>query len=219
MTNTNKTVDFAALELLCDKLECGDAKHRATANQIRIAISGAKPQLPEGIEWPRFTDGELVRFGDEFVSWDGETHKVRTVEIFSPEVDHDYAINSRATHNFVGGKKSSHGEFVKRPEPEVLDADGVPIKVGDTVYAHNAEPLTVRELTSKALTLIEDSNGILWEIRSDKLTHRKPDTQESIDGRCRELCELAMVDDKTYCMLINGFAEVLERQRKLMGGE
>lgn len=40
----NGTVDLAALELLCDKLECGDANHRATAEQIRKAINGAKPQ-------------------------------------------------------------------------------------------------------------------------------------------------------------------------------
>lgn len=42
MTNVSKTVDVAALELLCDKLECGDANHRATAAQIRKAINGAK---------------------------------------------------------------------------------------------------------------------------------------------------------------------------------
>ena len=41
MANVNKTVDVAALELLCDKLECGDANHRATAAQIRKAINGA----------------------------------------------------------------------------------------------------------------------------------------------------------------------------------
>lgn len=40
MANANKTVDIAALELLCDKLECGDANHRATATQIRKAING-----------------------------------------------------------------------------------------------------------------------------------------------------------------------------------
>lgn len=45
MTNVNKTVDVAALELLCDKLECGDANHRATAAQIRKAVNGAKSQL------------------------------------------------------------------------------------------------------------------------------------------------------------------------------
>ena len=47
MANVNKTVDVAALDLLCEKLECGDANHRATAAQIRKAINGAKPQLPD----------------------------------------------------------------------------------------------------------------------------------------------------------------------------
>lgn len=37
----NQSVDVAALNLLCDKLECGDANHRATAEQIRKAINGA----------------------------------------------------------------------------------------------------------------------------------------------------------------------------------
>ena len=79
MTNENKTVDVAALDLLCDKLDCGDANHRSIAEQIRKAMKGVKPQLPEGIEWPRFEDGELVKFGDEFEKPNGGIESVECV--------------------------------------------------------------------------------------------------------------------------------------------
>lgn len=42
-----KTVDLAALDLLCDKLDCGDANQRSIAEQIRKAMKGVKPQLPD----------------------------------------------------------------------------------------------------------------------------------------------------------------------------
>ena len=45
-----------------------------------------------------------------------------------------------------------YGERVKRPAPEVLDADGVPIKVGDTVYFVDGD---ARALTVECI----DANG------------------------------------------------------------
>lgn len=154
---------------------------------IRDAVKGANASdsmpLPEGVEWPRFEDGELVGFGEEFVSWDGETHKVRSVEIFSPEAGPDYAINPGAVHNFVGGKKDSHGEFVKRPKPEVLDADGVPIKVGDTVW--NIESGKRYEVLKLPAKNAYQSIAVRGEDGTDgfdptRLTHRKPDSKEAL---------------------------------------
>ena len=171
----NGTVDLAALELLCDKLECGDANHRATAAQIRKAINGAKPQLPEGIEWPRFEDGELVKFGDKITTNDPANETVASIELR----EEGFTIVCRS-YRLLSYK---HGEPVKRPEPEVLDADGVPIKVSDTVYApgyFEAALKVERFDAAMKMVVVFSEETLSCGFRGDQLTHRKPDTRESV---------------------------------------
>ena len=96
--------------------------------------------MPEGMEWlveawPRFEDGEPVRFGEEAM---GFTHKppfvVDHITIFAggeatvcAEADDD----SGKVENFV---RVFPGERVKRPA-KVLDADGMEIELGDDLYS------------------------------------------------------------------------------------
>lgn len=42
MNGKNKIVDIAALELLCDKLDCGSPRMQAIAEQIRKAIGSGE---------------------------------------------------------------------------------------------------------------------------------------------------------------------------------
>jgi hypothetical protein len=84
---------------------------------IRDAVKGAtfeqaKPQLPDGIQWPRFEDGELVKFGDE-VNGCPASHF-----LFG-----DLGCTVRGNNGSVELVTVEFGEPVKRPEPEVLDAD------------------------------------------------------------------------------------------------
>ena len=63
--------------------------------------------------------------------------------------------------------------------PKVLDADGVEVMVGDTVYVLGfGEPLTVKGFTDDGSVLMsfhdEDSLGY----KPSKLTHEQPDTWE-----------------------------------------
>lgn len=88
----------------------------------------AERALPEGIEWPRFEDGELVKVGDE-VEFEGEAAKVLDVAL-SAERFSLFADTATASGRIYG----DFGERVKRPTPKVLGADGAPINVGDTVY-------------------------------------------------------------------------------------
>ena len=86
--------------------------------------------MPEGMEWPRFEDDATVRIGDE-ISWRDEGGVVNSIEL----QDGGYFI----LHAADGAEDWIHpqyfpGERVKRPAPKVLDADGVEIRVGDTVY-------------------------------------------------------------------------------------
>lgn len=79
-------------------------------------------QLPEGVEWPRFEDGELVGFGDYYVGCDGESHEVKGVFVRSDEQPFVMYVSDGVEPITV-----MTGERVKRPEPEdtqeKIDAD------------------------------------------------------------------------------------------------
>lgn len=214
-------VDVGALLKLADYLSVrtsydpqGD---RCIADNIRDAVKGAtfeqaKPQLPEGIEWPRFEDGELVRLGDEF-EFDGIKHTVDMIrfQVYSDEIE---PTTTLLDLEWVPvGYKS--GARVKRPEPEVLDADGVPIKVGDTVWDSNGESHEVVEIN-----VVDDDEQLIWCGRylhgmkifhiANEVTHRKPDTLESIFSEIVSAIESEDLVD---------LAPYVERYRKLKGGE
>ena len=182
----NTFIDLAALDLLCDKLECGDANHRATAAQIRKAINGAKPQLPDGIEWPRFEDGELVKIDHDFMNAIWDKNGPDSWVVTSIEFESSGKAIIRAKDEF--GKdcdkiELNRGERVKRPETEVLDADGVPIKVGDTVWnistGKKYEVLKLPRKGSYQSVMVRGEDGADG-FDPDRLTQRKPDTKESV---------------------------------------
>ena len=88
-------IDLAALDLLCEKLDMSPDL-RGIAEQIRAATKPMKrPQrphevdvdvdvIPDGIQWPRFEDGELVKFGDKFIGSSDGTSTVTTFH-FHPD--------------------------------------------------------------------------------------------------------------------------------------
>lgn len=155
--------------------ECRVKMMKVVADRI-----DAERALPEGIEWPRFEDGELVKIGDE-VEFEGETMRV-----FSVAFNFNGWVLWCARESFDGRLCGSYGELVKRPTPKVLDADGVPINVGDTVYGDDeASPLTVVRLFKDATgaTLVDsaDSLGTYFTFVPSRLTHERPDSWERIE--------------------------------------
>lgn len=76
--------------------------------------------------WPRFEDGEPVMLGDKYE--DNEGHECFASEVYL-DIDGLSLVDSEGFPNLY-----RKGKSVKRPAPKVLDADGVEIKVGDTVY-------------------------------------------------------------------------------------
>ena len=78
--------------------------------------------------WPRFEDGEPVRIGDVAVLADNEPHEVESMEFFA---DKSCKLKGKGTPWMDTIFK---GQVAKRPAPKALDADGVEIRVGDTVY-------------------------------------------------------------------------------------
>ena len=92
--------------------------------------------MPEGIERPRFEDGEPVRVGGVVVD-EAEELVYRVSEIAFSD---GYGTCLRYedprdgnSYNFIDGLES--GQCVRRPEPKVLDGDGVEAEVGDDLYS------------------------------------------------------------------------------------
>lgn len=167
--------------LCCDDFdtckECRVKVMRDIADRI-----DAERELPEGVEWPRFEDGELVGFGDE-VEFEGAAWKVSIVRLCA-----DGWVIAVSTVSVDAQLRGCYGERVKRPTPKVLDADGAPINVGDTVY--------LRSNGRKGeVTGFYEEDGATWvavsyELGGDRmtvntdgkaLTHERPDSWERIE--------------------------------------
>lgn len=142
-----------------------------------VQMNGCKREMPEGMEWPRFEDGELVKVGDE-VEFEGETMRVCLATL-----DADGWALWCSREGIDGRLSGSYGERVNRPAPKVLDADGVPIKVDDTVYFvdGDARPLTVERIDANGgeptVDLVYAGQILRWHsVNPEKLTHERPDS-------------------------------------------
>ena len=138
-----------------------DCKHEKTCRdciaKMMTAIADridAERALPEGVEWPRFEDGGLVRIGDE-LEFEGKTMLVCDATFYAD--DWAFWCDRKDMSGRLYGK---YGERVKRPAPKVLDADGAPIEVGDVVYYDGEpHPLTVVGITRDGKDALVDANG------------------------------------------------------------
>lgn len=140
--------------------------------------------------WPRFEDGEPVMIGDEVDGLGGEI-----IEVYITE--NAVAIwNNSANHMHL-----SPGERVKRPAPEVLDADGVPIKVDDTVWHEDGSELHVIGFgdaqDGETMLVVEYAAGpTKWgEVRCLSVTHTRPDSWEQLEEDAGE-------DPFRYCKTV-----------------
>lgn len=179
----------------CDEIgtcqECRVKTMRVIADRI-----DAERALPEGIEWPRFEDGELVKVGDE-VEHGGKAWEVGAI-CFDRE-EWSMALNRNLGISRMSG---SYDERLKRPKLNVLDADGAPISVGDTVYGDDeASPLSVVRLFKDATgaTLVDsvDSLGTYFTFAPSRLTHERPDSWERLEADAKKkACDIA---GSSYC--------------------
>lgn len=116
--------------------------------------------------WPRYEDGEPVWFGD------GAAVNVGNIAIEAIEL----------TDGCAYVKDGACGDYntlvqvfkhVKRPAPEVLDADGVEIKVGDRIYSiETGHSYTVRSINGSGTIEFKDFNDKGWSPKY--FTHMQP---------------------------------------------
>lgn len=121
--------------------------------------------------WPKFDDGEYVMYEDEF-EFDGE---VKTAYGFN------FGVGGRVS---ICSDKGSHvrlpnGERVERPAPKVLDADGVLIKVDDTVWREDGSEWLVEELNRYGVRCFDGDKRLTFDPKF--LSHTRPDSWERLE--------------------------------------
>ena len=141
-----------------------------------------KRAMPEGMCWPVFEDGEPVRVGDV----------VSDVEVRSVVFRDGGILLSDCTSVPGWGTWRSYKEPIKRPAPKVLDADGVEIRVGDTVYhVKDGSEMTVYGIEGEWLVVSVGSRA-----RHDTVTHRAPVL--AADGRPLEVGQTVYAKNYAY---------------------
>lgn len=162
--------------------------------------------------WPRFEDGECVWLGDKYEDNEGNECFASGVHL---DIDGPILVDSEGFHDLY-----RKGKRVKRPVPKVLDADGVEIKVGDTVWHRSLCTMgSMRKamvtgfdencLGGKLVTL-KDEAGKTWYIDPKKITHVQPDSWERLEMD-------AELNDETG--VVGGNLDIVRRAKKLAGVE
>lgn len=164
----------------CESETCQEC--RVKAMRVIADRIDAERAMPEGIEWPRFEDGELVRIGDE-VEYGGKALEVDAI-CFDRE---EWSMALRRNLD-ISRMSGSYDERVKRPTLKVLGADGASINVGDTVYFAdgNGSALIVERIDANggepAVDLVYEGERTRWHSANpENLTHERPDSWERLE--------------------------------------
>ena len=179
---------------VCERIHAEHARHELSERERRILNM-----------WPRFEDGEPVMFGDE-------------VEDFRGEIIEMYIAENAAAiwNNFGNHMHLRPGERVKRPGQSVLDADGVEIKVGDTVWIMPecietpGEPYRVKGINKYGEVLLDFHFERSTGMKGEYLTHTRPDSWERLE-------EDAEFNDETG--IVEGNLDLVRRAKALAGVE
>lgn len=159
---------------------------------------------------PRFEDGEPIEWHEKDIVWDnGKRYKFNAVTAGGRPLA--YAGNKL----FAGAELNDDG-FVKRPSPKVLDADGVEIKVGDTMWrVSDGLKMKVIAVGKEALdqsceVLTEiDGNGP-YHYNGKELTHKEPD---SLLNLLKDMEDLQEIDD-VIPEWVDRLTALIERKNK-----
>lgn len=146
---------------------------------IRDALREAFAELearamPDGYEWPRYEDGELVCIGNE-------VH----IENEKPYPNFDMLLESITISSSGFSLTGADGEYVefrageRVKRPKVLAADGEPIETGQTVYATHygyakCTVLAIEWAVDGYLVEVENEGGHRFRQSPDEFTHQRP---------------------------------------------
>lgn len=191
------------------------AKSRKVCEAMAEAASTGKRVLTERERqildmWPRFEEGKPVMVGDRFIDHRVNERTVRSVIV------NDDGVELRTFDGTFDWHET--GERVKSPIQSVLDADGVEIRAGDTVWFRS---LSTGDRMRKAtvtgfgehsldgpLATLQDEAGGTWHIDPKKVTHVQPDSWERLE-------EDAEFNDETG--IVGGNLDIVRRAKAIAG--
>ena len=231
---------------LADKIDAELAQARELS-LLRGAELWAKanglPDFREGEDFGAWLDrcafpkpldehGEPVQLGERI---DDKVRGDIGVSRISYTANGHYFNNS---HNSGGARIAKRityapGERVKRPAPEVLGADGLPIKARETVWhvikGWEATVANIKPWGAECDLPDDAGDSVVWAYES--ITHTPPDTQERIDRDAKEdpcayfgrfICEGCHASENERSCDEIMILDLLRRQRELdarKGGE
>lgn len=161
---------------------------KAIANEIE------KYYIPR----PRFEDGEPVQ--------DSDLIEIGECAVCCVYMDGSWLFNPDKYEDERNPKPWDEQEgrqcdFIKRPEPKVLDAEGVEIKVGDTVWGKysGVEHEVIGFDSCYGLLCVSIRNvetGSTEGSSPNLLTHREPDSLEKLQDTIDALANVYESDDR-----------------------
>ena len=166
---------------------------KADNERLRKKVEGMEPRLmPEGMEWlldvwPKWSNAEYCKFGDWWTAdkyGDYEPKQLRRLVFYTPEQlrewEQDEGDNFGYEWDFMRPSDTTYRpDKAEPPAPKVLDADGVEIRVGDTVWdIHTVERMTVDGITGAGgayeTCRVTLESGEQTTCDGPRLTHRAP---------------------------------------------
>ena len=229
--------DARLCDFLADKIDAELAEARKDAiRESKKPMWWFRNAIKCGYDWPEPRDGEKFRdylhrcFLPRPRFEDGEVVGVREYEDIQ-----GYCIYDDGEFFVTTPNRSidyAAGERVKRPAPEALGADGMPIKAGETVWGIlSGIEGTVSSMNDDSTAYVKWDDG-RWSPCIDccNLTHTPPETQERIDDDATmppaEYCAVRGIDlgddPDREAATTTMVRDLLLRQReldKLTGGE
>lgn len=135
--------------------------------------------------WPKWSNGDYCMFGDLWTAQpygEREPKQLTKLSILSPklleELGQAQGENFAYEWDFLRPADTTYRpEKAERPAPKVLDADGVEIKVGDTVYEPNGQSGIVAAVhpSTRCVDLRQDGCDA-YAMDTKRLTHTRPDS-------------------------------------------
>lgn len=149
----------------------------------------------EHMELPML-EGEPLKVGDKVDGYSQEGAEVVAIMNEKMVVVRSTVKGGHGYHDDAYPLLLWYVDDLKRHRQEVLDADGVPIHVGDTVYSQDGKSFTVQEIMvdydddERTVFCGEYRKGFkVWRIATD-LTHKQPDTLERIEADAKKAYEV-----------------------------
>lgn len=122
--------------------------------------------------WPKFEDGEYVWIGDD----------VSGMDVRSFVFTESCVMVTNLTSVPAYGECRKYGEPFKRPAPKLLDADGVEIHLGDTVYESNGQSgIVIAVHPSTRCVDLRQGGCVACSMDISRLTHVQPDSWERLE--------------------------------------